>query len=78
MGKPKYTPVMMELEQEKLEKIQQDLSNSINTSVCYSEDYLAMANDTIKKLREEIAEISRNLYNLMNPHDIDDGSSGLE
>ncbi len=78
MNKPKYSPVIIKLELEKLEELYRELCNTRNTEVRYSEDQLDMANCVIRQMKDNVDNIAILLWNMLHPHDIDDGSSGLE
>jgi len=76
-GNQKISPVMIELEFDKLNELYRELCNTRNTEVRYSEDQLEMANCVIRQMKDNVDNIAILLWNMLNPHDIDDGSSGL-
>ncbi len=78
MGKPKVSPVMTTLELEKLEELYREFCNISKIEVRYSEDQLQMANESISKMKSRLDNLNILFWNMLNPHDIDDGSSGLE
>ena len=78
MGKPKVSPVMIQLELEKLNELHRELCCIKDIEVGYSEDQLQMANESIRKMKSRLKNVNVALYNMLNPYDKDDGSSGLE
>ena len=78
MGKSKITPVMMELELEKLQELHRELCSIRDIEVGYSEDQLQMANETIRKMKSRLKNVNVIFWNMLNPNNIDDGSSGLD
>ncbi len=78
MSKPKVSPVMIQLELEKLKELHRELCSIKDIEVGYSEDQLQMANESIRKMKSRLNDVNVILWNMLNPHDIDDGSTGLE
>lgn len=78
MGKQKVSPVMIEIEEEKLKEIYNELCNMVQMEVRYDEDQLHMANQVIRAMKQRSDNVCIQLWNILNPNDISDGSSGLE
>ena len=78
MGKPKYTPETITIESKKLKEIYRELCTVTQMEVRYDEDQLQMANCIIRQMKDKSSNICTELWNILNPYDKDDGSSGLK
>ena len=78
MKKSKVSPVMIEIEQEKLQQIYRELCDTMPMEVRYDEDQLQMANCIIRQMKQSTDNVCIELWNILNPNDISDGSSELE